>query len=404
MLWQRFQFVGNHAVFVVVLMLLASSSFLLSNIHALPSQHRHGIGKNSSRGTGTQWKKQDSCVSVVSLGAADGGSSSSNNDNDRRRFLSVLGIFGLAPFPAFALPFVSKTTVDVVPPLLQKISFPLSELSPGFLKAPVNGGGGGNDGDLAYPPFFAGTWNSTSTFVGKRYPLGERFVPSRIRRRGSLRREEDAVGDALSWPVRYVPGAGGEEVSVLPDRPYNIRQQINAQRGYDEVAEVVVAKGGGRTTVSLNTLGPDLRPLGRGRNELYTLRRARELSVPSTGDVVAHQGDVTTHHGPGLKVVAPKDYGSVLQQAPSYSFSTLEYYRTVTLGERSTAVLETATYTTYDVTTATANTIDGRQRVCLFLPPLPSGEEGDLYFEAANRAVAVYDYDLTLTKVLHDHR
>ena len=44
-------------------------------------------------------------------------------------------------------------------------------------------------------------------------------------------------------------------------------------------------------------------------------------------------------------------------------------------------------------------TLRAKQRICLFLTPLPSGEEGDNYFEASNRAVGVYDYDILMERV-----
>jgi len=304
----------------------------------------------------------------------------------RRQFLtkallttSFLGTNTQAPFllpfsntaNAFDFPFFSSSTL-----LRTKATAPFSTLSSqtNFLMSP---GSGTDTQSITYPAFFEGKWNITSTYIGKVYPLGERFVPRRIRKRGSIRRDEDVPGDSVSYLQDYRNSNG----VTLPNREFNTEQQVNAQRGYEEVSEVKYDAKKQRITILLNTLGVDMQPLPPGRNEIFITNHAQEYSLSMEG--INEE-----------KKVKEKD----LLAKDTYNFSTMEFYRIISLGVRTGTVLETATYFTYNID-PDQNIIVGKQRICLFLPPLPSGEEGDLYFEASNRAVAVYDYDVLLTRI-----
>ena len=354
-------------------------------------------------------------------------SNEDNEDNDsynddiqvqqeRRAFLSNLvlltsGVGALSLFSpkdyanAIDIPFLSPT-----PLLRTKTMTPMSTLlnsnnsnykQNNLLVSP---GAGTDTSPIYYPKVFRGTWKFTSTFDQRYYPLGERLIPIRLRKRGSIRRMEDTPGDAISYLQTFQKENDGNNGSsssssssssdkTLPFREYNIQQQVNAQRGYEEVAEVKYDKNRQRLTIFLNTLGVDMQPLPPGRNEIFITNHAYEYSVSVSSSSMESDG---TEKEIKLK---EKDASSIISSEKPYHFSTMEFYRTITLGARSTAVLETSTFTTYDIDPAQPDIIQGKQRICLFLTPLPSGEEGDNYFEASNRAVGVYDYDILMERV-----
>ena len=329
---------------------------------------------------------------------------------ERRHFLSTLLFtttsltFPLSTVPstnAIDIPFLSASSK---PLLRTKALTPLDALSPSnnnkYGKLLVSPGAGTDTTPITYPFIFLGKWKLTSTFREKTYPLGERFVPSRIRKRGSIRRDIDKPGDSISYYQIYDKNSNSQNNGIYSNRIYNVQQQINAQRGYEEVAEVKYDMKKQRITILLNTLGPDMQPLPPGRNEIFITNHGQEYSINGRN---INDYNNAIEEASQNKIEEEKKIEEGLlsgnNESP-YHFSTMEFFRTISLGVRSTSVLETAAYTAYELDPNDQNKIIGRQRICLYLPPLPSGEEGDMYFEANNRAVAIFDYDLVMEKIL----
>lgn len=151
-----------------------------------------------------------------------------------------------------------------------------------------------------------------------------------------------------------------------PCRAFNTRALTNAALGFDAVRAVEYdPRDPGRERVTFAELGPDLRPLPPLRIELF-INAAR-----SSADVLRLQRE---------------------GQPEPASFCTAELYRQVKLGVRAADVRD------YEVITAYTLEQQGRvvaaQRVAVYLQPQDAA-----FFQAAGRAVAVYDYALTLTRV-----
>lgn len=149
-------------------------------------------------------------------------------------------------------------------------------------------------------------------------------------------------------------------------RAFNTRSLTNATLGFDAVQEVEYdSRDPGRERVTFSTLGPDLRPLPPLRIELF-INAAR-----SSVDVLKLQRE---------------------GNPPPESFCTAELYRQVTLGVRAAQVRD------YEVVTSfrfeNEGLVQATQRVAVYLQPQDAA-----YFQAGGRAVTVYDYALTLTRV-----
>lgn len=152
----------------------------------------------------------------------------------------------------------------------------------------------------------------------------------------------------------------------LCGRAFNTRALTNATLGFEAVESVEYdPRDPGRERVVFGQLGPDLRPLPPLRIELFI--NAARCSV----DVLKLQREG--------------------QPSPP-TFCTAELFRQVSLGVRAAQVRD------FEVITAYSFEQEGRvqatQRVAVYLQPQDAA-----YFQAAGRAVSVYDYALTLTRM-----
>ena len=231
---------------------------------------------------------------------------------------------------------------------------------------------------IFYPRWMFGEWNVSSKFVDVKTPIGKKFVPDGYLQAAEASQTDGGVGSTYEYSLRYYStlpdtfsnnlnfmlGFGSPEDAIIADKKFNTKQTSNAFLGYSgAVAEVEYDPRDAplRQTVTLSSLGPDLAPLPPRRLELYSNRLQSEYG----------EGDG--------------------------SFRTSELCRQVLVAVRDVQVSD------YEVINefrkVGAGKIVGRQRSLLYLQP-----QDALYFEAfggnfGNKAVAVYDYEFTMTRV-----
>jgi hypothetical protein len=102
-----------------------------------------------------------------------------------------------------------------------------------------------SDKQLYLPKWLEGSWEVESTYMGKAFPRGEKYVYRSIRE-GSARSAKEKVGDVTSYKARYVAaeaggsafGVGRGEKKTIQDRAFNTAEMLNAYAGYRRVLKV----------------------------------------------------------------------------------------------------------------------------------------------------------------------
>jgi len=223
---------------------------------------------------------------------------------------------------------------------------------------------------LFYPDWMLGEWKVTTRFAAFDAPLGNRFVPRGALEAVKLPSENGGLGAVVGYQLRYYTAPKEEQGSLLgfgrgnpinaktqvvADRAFNTKSTTDAFLGYPAVQRVAYDPRTKPTlqTVYFNELTPDMQPV-KQKIELYINNRQ------------------------GLYVTDAEYIAS-------------ELFRQVTLGLRSVEVADYEIISQYRL--LPDGTIRGRQRNLVYLQP-----QDDLYFDASNRAVAVYDYDLFLQR------
>lgn len=228
--------------------------------------------------------------------------------------------------------------------------------------------GFGSAQQLLYPDYMAGTWSVAATFRGARFPKGDAYVPTYLKR-GSARSESEEVGKTVTYEQRFVPpprNLGGAKFpgAVIMDRPFSTPAMLNAYAGFERVRGVEYDADKSPTELLLRypTVGPDMRPLPDQRTQVYINNRDWAVAAAPSGDR-AHVSS--------------------------------ECFRAVTLGPRSAAVSDSETL--MSLQQVAPGTLAGQQRVANYLVPNPNSREGVLYMDVGPSAVAVFDWDVTWT-------
>lgn len=226
-----------------------------------------------------------------------------------------------------------------------------------------------SDKQLYYPSWMEGEWEVASTYLAKAFPKGEQYVYRNLRA-GSARSATEKLGDTTKFAARYLPsktggtvlGFGSGAAAVTSDRAYNTAAMLNAYAGFGRVSRVDYQpdKDPTRMVMQYPQLGPDMQPLPPKRTEVFINNRDASLS-------------------PDAK-----------------TFVCSELFRAVTLGPGQSAIADSENVALYRQ--ETPDSIVGRQRALVYLVPSPNSREGDLYMQVNGRAVAVYDYELRLTR------
>lgn len=236
--------------------------------------------------------------------------------------------------------------------------------------------------ELYYPSFLFGEWNITATLKQKTFPFGKDFVPSRSLLEGSPRNRNEQVGDRTTYLGHYFStladtaanqltvnlGLGVPEPKVIADRAYNIVSMSNAYQQLTpvEMVEWDYRKDPTRLTLQMETMAEDMRPLGKRKSEIYLTARQTEEGLD----------DVTS-------------------QA---IYCSSERSRTVSVGPGSVTAGDQEVTTEYRQ--VDDNHVTAVSRIAVYLTPNPNSREGVLWQQVAGKAVAFYDYEFAMERVL----
>jgi hypothetical protein len=233
--------------------------------------------------------------------------------------------------------------------------------------------------ELYYAPFLFGSWDVKATLKQKVYPFGKDFVPSKSLIEGSPRNRNEQVGDKTSYEVHYFStladtlsnqitvnlGLGVPQPKIIADRAHNAISMSSAYKQLTPVKEVEWDYRADPTRLTLKFgAGPvadDMRPLGQRRGEVYLLARTSEES----------------------------DDGSV--------FCAAERSRSVALGPGTVVVSDMETITEFQK--VDSETVSAVSRVAVYLTPNPNSREGILWQQVGGKAVALFDYELSMKRI-----
>ncbi|KAL4421566.1 hypothetical protein ABPG75_010857 [Micractinium tetrahymenae] len=230
---------------------------------------------------------------------------------------------------------------------------------------------------LYYPRWMFGEWQVEMEFVALRTPLGRDFVPRGFLQAAEAQAEEGGLGSTYSFRQRFYStlpdtldnqlrvnlGLGMPRDAIIADRAFNTRESTNAFLGWQAVDEVEYDPRAAplRQVVTLSRLAPDTAPLPPRRLELFINALSSEEGMAEGGAQPA--------------------------------FYTSELCRQVLVGVRQVEVKDYEILHSYRPTAPGA--VEGRQRSCLYLQP-----QEERFFQAAGRAVAVYDYRFNMRRLL----
>lgn len=163
--------------------------------------------------------------------------------------------------------------------------------------------------------------------------------------------------DTFSNNARFMLGLGSPEDAIIADKAYNTKNMTDAFLGYSGAVSAVdydPRDAPLRQTVMLSRLSPDMAPLPPRRLELYI--------------------------------------NALRSEGEGNRFATSELSRQVMLAIRAAQVTDYEVLNEYRL--VSPGVVKGRQRSLLYLQP-----QDPLYFESGRKAVAVYDYEFTMTRV-----
>ena len=210
---------------------------------------------------------------------------------------------------------------------------------------------------LTFPAWMAGEWQITSRPLSNAAPLGNRFLPSDLKR---MRLGDVSAGaQPLTYNVRF--SRRSSDKAVVSDRAFNLRAVQDAAAGYNRV-EMATFDGVNQLKVTYSPFGPNGTYPGPSRAEIYINWR-KQSAVASDSAFAFSEGTRS------VIVAAQRSLSRVSDAETLCSF------------ERRSATEVLA-----------------RQRVMRFLTPNPNSAEGLLWSEAQGRAVALLDFELLLKR------
>jgi hypothetical protein len=238
------------------------------------------------------------------------------------------------------------------------------------------------DRELYYAPFLFGAWNVTATLQQKMYPYGYEYMPFRSLVEGSPRNRNEAAGDVTSYEAHFFStiaddisnkmvvnlGMGVPKSKVIADRSYNAISTSTAYKHLTPVKSVEwnPTKDPTRLTFEFGAgpLANDMRPLGPRRSEVYIT--GRDTETDATGKL----------------------------------FCAVERSRSVTLVPGDVIVSDSESITEYKQ--IDENTVSAVSRIAVYLTPNPNSREGVLWQQVGGRAVAFFDYELQMKRLLEE--
>lgn len=208
---------------------------------------------------------------------------------------------------------------------------------------------------LIYPDWMAGTWDVATKYVSASAPLGRRYISDRTpgTRVGTLLTIPD-IGSSPSFLQRFLRAPGG----AVADRSYNIRTRIEAFLPNATSAMVSYEPEKDPTRIAFD----------------YELPRRSAVAPP--GSKLKRGGLIFINNRAGESVTED-------------SFICEENFRQSSPGFQDSDYKVILALRRLD-----AERVTGKVRVAAFLTPLDAA-----YFDAAGKAIAVYDYAVDFRRV-----
>ena len=245
-----------------------------------------------------------------------------------------------------------------------------------------NSGFLGGDREVYYPDFLFGSWNVTSTLKRKIYPYGTPYVYSSFVQ-GSPRNRREQVGDSTTFESHYIStlantmsnqmtvnlGLGVPKSKIIADRKFNALSLNQAYQHLIPLTDVLwdPSTDPTRLTLQFATMTKDLQPMGQRKGEVYLTSRQTELTDDETSFCVAERSRTTS----------------------------------IAQGDVTVTDLETITeYTLMNDDDDDKNHVQAISRIAVFLTPNPNSREGLLWQQVGGNAVAFFDYQLDMHRIL----
>jgi hypothetical protein len=160
------------------------------------------------------------------------------------------------------------------------------------------------------------------------------------------------------------------QLKIIADRAYNAKSMNTAYKQLSQIENVVwdYQKDPTRLTLQFSTLGEDMQPLGERRGEVYFNARKSE---------------------------------SARDDEMNQVFCSSERIRSVLLVPGDVVVSDTETITEYRVINGSnGDHVKATSRIAVYLTPNPNSREGLLWQSVGGKAVAFFDYDITMRRKL----
>mmetsp|Transcript_4133 Transcript_4133/g.9932 ORF Transcript_4133/g.9932 Transcript_4133/m.9932 type:complete len:443 (+) Transcript_4133:764-2092(+) len=238
------------------------------------------------------------------------------------------------------------------------------------------------------PAWLVGDWDASFTFQGRTLPLGKSFAEFKQLLAGSVRSPGEAEGTTTQVRLRWLKGSKGGAVEDVESNILNVYNAFSkevqietakgprkrrvgwmpilTQRGvYEKANSVTVRNGGDQFTIIVKEIAPDLSVVG---------------TAPLQGSVVNRKG-------------------AEGKREERDSFIVSELVRVKRESQGKVKMIETGTG---DIEVVSLwqhmpdGSVQGRQRQLVYLVPF-AGPAGDLYADSEGRAVALYDWTVTLS-------
>ncbi len=234
----------------------------------------------------------------------------------------------------------------------------------------------GNTSFLHADRFLFGAWQATATLRRKSFPYGTSYLPSSSLYEGSPRNRGEMPGDTTSYEIHYFsPNTDGSILNksskISADRVFNALSMNAAYDQLSQIEEVIwnYKKDPTRLTINFASLAKDMQPLGQKKAEIYLTARRSESTIDSdTGEPV---------------------------------FCASERLRSVVLVPGNVVVSDTENITEFQVIKGSnGNHVRAISRIAVYLTPNPNSREGILWQDVNGKAVAFFDYEIDLKRLL----
>ena len=234
----------------------------------------------------------------------------------------------------------------------------------------------------AVPPnWLLGEWVAVLSFTGSSFPIGRSFAEFKQLLAGSVRAPADVIGSQTTIPLRWI-----SEKTIVEDKVYNTQNYYNA---FSKPITVEGVKGARTRRVAWM---PILTQRG-----VYEKVNEVKWQGENSFDMIVKE------IAPDLSVIGTTSlHGAVVSRTCSTAdrtYTISELFRMTRLSQGRVKLVETGTGDTEVITEYKLQpdgTITGRHRVLVYLVPF-SGPAGDLYADSQGRAIALYDWTLSMT-------